>query len=619
MPRLLRCVIGMALVTALIGCRPTEEMVTQVARFTPRPTDTLTATASNTPTFTPSLTATPTQTRTPTLTFTPSLTATPRPTRTPTLIPTITPTPFPPPSITWGRGVPPDGAIARLGIGAIFSVSLSPDEEFFAVGTSTGVYVYRVSTFEQVWAGATEWVVSSVEWGHDGTFLLTNGYRLFEWDNIFSVWAWQDGRGELLPGGLDAIPHNDEAGMPSRTYYVGEIYDEASGEPLNAVMDLGTGEVAFVLNPEPDLEYRARLEHFRFSPGCWMLAAYTGVPEDTDAPATDHRVYVWDVNTGEQLYVLDEHPEDYAVNGVSWSPDSSRLVSGAEDWEGHGEVIVWDMETGQPIREPQNLGYPVEVVKWSPDGDIIVAGGGDYWHDGRMTVLDASTGAPLVTWSGHPAPIEELIWVSGGRFLIAVSREGVVLWDMEALSPVYLLRGYFDQYAPETSFSPDGGTAAVAYRNGVVALWDVQMGEYLGQTMEENPEWRNYGFWVVWDENDNEFFYRQEGEFNLTRVGNSFDLIGEHEADMIIPRWLSPDTTLFASAGGLMSGMGDPLIRGWEENAVIVWDVATGQPIYRFLGHTGQVETLSWSSDGRVLASGSWDGTVILWEVAPPP
>ena len=66
-----------------------------------------------------------------------------------------------------------------------------------------------------------------------------------------------------------------------------------------------------------------------------------------------------------------------------------------------------------------------------------------------------------------------------------------------------------------------------------------------------------------------------------------------------------------------MPGNGSPWVEGWEENAVIVWDTTTWQPIHEFLGHTGKVNSLAWSPDSRYLASGSADGTVIIWDVAP--
>lgn len=71
-----------------------------------------------------------------------------------------------------------------------------------------------------------------------------------------------------------------------------------------------------------------------------------------------------------------------------------------------------------------------------------------------------------------------------------------------------------------------------------------------------------------------------------------------------------------------VSPEGRTVATGGYDNAVILWDTATGEQRQALAGHTGPVESLAFSPDGRTLVSGSSDsaGTqksnVILWDAA---
>jgi WD40 repeat protein len=65
----------------------------------------------------------------------------------------------------------------------------------------------------------------------------------------------------------------------------------------------------------------------------------------------------------------------------------------------------------------------------------------------------------------------------------------------------------------------------------------------------------------------------------------------------------SPDSKLLAS-GGI------------DETVVRLWDPTTGQLVRELTGHTGGIRSLAWSPDGAQLASGSIDTTIRVWNVA---
>jgi WD40 repeat protein len=77
---------------------------------------------------------------------------------------------------------------------------------------------------------------------------------------------------------------------------------------------------------------------------------------------------------------------------------------------------------------------------------------------------------------------------------------------------------------------------------------------------------------------------------------------------------LRPATTLadatFSPNGQLVAGAGIG-----QDHAVHIWDAQTGTPLYSLL-HSGEVFSVAFSPDGRLIATGSSDGTARVWSVA---
>jgi hypothetical protein len=56
---------------------------------------------------------------------------------------------------------------------------------------------------------------------------------------------------------------------------------------------------------------------------------------------------------------------------------------------------------------------------------------------------------------------------------------------------------------------------------------------------------------------------------------------------------------------------------GRPRQAVWLWDLALGEVVARFPGHTSFIWSLAFSPDGATLVSGSCDATVRMWDTAP--
>ena len=68
--------------------------------------------------------------------------------------------------------------------------------------------------------------------------------------------------------------------------------------------------------------------------------------------------------------------------------------------------------------------------------------------------------------------------------------------------------------------------------------------------------------------------------------------------------------------GAAFSPNGRLLATGSIDETIVLWEVATGRELRTLRGHTWAVADVAFSPDGRFLASGSADKTVKLWDVA---
>ncbi len=80
-------------------------------------------------------------------------------------------------------------------------------------------------------------------------------------------------------------------------------------------------------------------------------------------------------------------------------------------------------------------------------------------------------------------------------------------------------------------------------------------------------------------------------------------------------RGLAP--RVFSGQASLSLARWDPLAACGLCRTITLWDVATGKEQATLTGHTGRVYSVSFSPDGKMLVSGSADGTIKVWDVQP--
>jgi WD40 repeat protein len=299
--------------------------------------------------------------------------------------------------------------------------------------------------------------------------------------------------------------------------------------------------------------------------------------------SADTTVRLWDTATGDAVGVLVGHAAP--VMGVAFSPDGTLIATASADTT----VWLWNTRTLKPIGQPMRHDDAVYSVAFSPDGTRIATGSADT----TIRLWDTASSGAVGVLRGHEAPVTALAFSPDGLDLVSSSSDGTVrLWDANSWQPMV---GHFDM--TWAGFFDDGHRIASGSWDKTVRWWDAATGRPIGEPLYVNDNDVDVLFPI--DENRLLSF----GTVDTVRL---WDRAGKPIGQ---PLRLPPDPDRYIVADKPVSRIAAVL----EPSVVQVYDTRSMRPVGRQI-RTGQpVSVIEFSRDGKVMATGTEDGTVSLW------
>lgn len=282
-----------------------------------------------------------------------------------------------------------------------------------------------------------------------------------------------------------------------------------------------------------------------------------------------------------------------AILAAQFSPkNSSRLATGSGD----KTARIWDTDTGTPKYTLAGHSGWVLAVAWSPDGEQLATGS----MDKSVRLWNPETGKVVGSpWTGHSKWVTNIVWEpyhlwrDGTARLASASKDSTVrIWVVNTGKTEHVLSGH----KSSVSCVRWGGEGLIysASHDKTVRVWNAAKGTMV-HTLSAHVHWVNH-LALSTD------FVLRTGFYDHTPVPNTEEGKRQKAKER------------FEKAAKFQGRIAERLVTASDDFTMYLWDPSQGtKPVARMLGHQKQVNHVTFSPDGSLIASAGWDNHTKLW------
>jgi Tol biopolymer transport system component len=282
-----------------------------------------------------------------------------------------------------------------------------------------------------------------------------------------------------------------------------------------------------------------------------------------------------------------------------------------------GSIKIWDTETGRDIQTPWICNGS---VAYSPDGNSIVSSLGN-----AIVIWDVETEQEKQSFSKY-SYTGSAVYSTDGKFINSSSNGVFKVWDVEMGQEVRNLP--LERGGSALAYSPDG-RSIVFHTEGRIKIWNIETGRKLLTFSEHSHDVTSVAYspdgkFIV-SGSDGSMTFNPDGEtiYSYTdtikiwdaKTGRELQTLSGHSGNVNSVAY-SPDGKFIVSgSGGSMTFNPDGETIYSYTDTIKIWDAKTGRELQNLSGHSRDVTSVAYSPDEKFIASSSWDNTIKIWDV----